>query len=199
MDYEGKAKNHLKIQNDSMSDDDFKNFLRSAFFAADTVMNPGAAYYVFYAGRKELELFTACKEIGWPIKQVLIWNKSSMVLGRQDYQWKHEPCIYGWKEGASHYFINDRTLTTVIDEKRPAKNLLHPTMKPIELISQFIKNSSREHDNVLDSFGGSGSTLIACEQLKRNCYMCELDPRYVDVIIDRWENLTGEKAKLIEE
>lgn len=199
MDYEGKAKNHLKIQNDSMSDDDFKNFLRSAFFAADTVMNPGAAYYVFYAGGKELELFTACKEIGWPIKQVLIWNKSSMVLGRQDYQWKHEPCIYGWKEGASHYFINDRTLTTVIDEKRPAKNLLHPTMKPIELISQFIKNSSREHDNVLDSFGGSGSTLIACEQLKRNCYMCELDPRYVDVIIDRWENLTGEKAKLIEE
>lgn len=197
--YEGKAKNHLKIQNDSMSDDDFKNFLRSSFFAADTVMNPGAAYYVFYAGRKELELFTACKEIGWPIKQVLIWNKSSMVLGRQDYQWKHEPCIYGWKEGASHYFINDRTLTTVIDEKRPAKNLLHPTMKPIELISQFIKNSSREHDNVLDSFGGSGSTLIACEQLKRNCYMCELDPRYVDVIIDRWESLTGEKAKLIEE
>ena len=199
VDYEGKAKNHLKIQNDSMSDDDFKNFLRSAFFAADTVMNPGAAYYVFYAGRKELELFPACKEIGWPIKQVLIWNKSSMILGRQDYQWKHEPCIYGWKEGASHYFINDRTLTTVIDEKRPAKNLLHPTMKPIELISQFIKNSSREHDNVLDSFGGSGSTLIACEQLKRNCYMCELDPRYVDVIIDRWENLTGEKAKLIEE
>ena len=198
VDYEGKAKNHLKIENDAMDDSDFEKFLAEAFCAADLVMNPGAAYYIFYASRKELELFTACKEIGWPVKQVLIWNKNAMALGRQDYQWKHEPCIYGWKEGAGHYFVNNRKLTTVIDEKRPAKNLLHPTMKPIELISQLIKNSSREHDNVLDSFGGSGSTLIACEQLNRNCYICELDPRYVDVIIDRWETLTGEKAQLIE-
>ena len=181
-----------------MSAEDFTNFLQAAFFAADNVMKPGAAYYIFYAAKNELELHTACKNIGWEVKQVLIWNKNSMVLGRQDYQWKHEPCIYGWKEGASHYFIDDRTLTTVIDEKRPSKSLLHPTMKPIELISKLVKNSSKENDNVLDSFGGSGSTLIACEQLNRNCYTCELDPRYVDVIIDRWENLTGQKAVLIE-
>lgn len=133
------------------------------------------------------------------IRQILIWNKSQIVLGRQDYQWKHEPCLYGWKDGAAHYFINDRTQSTVIDEKKPYRNGEHPTMKPVPLIAKQIENSSRKGENVLDLFGGSGTTLIACEQLGRNCYMMEYDPKYVDVIINRWEKLTGGKAELIRE
>ena len=151
-------------------------------------------------------------------------------MGRQDYQWKHEPCLYGWKEGAGHYFIEDRTQTTVFEDKadldklskeelkemieeiladkipttvihedKPLKNDVHPTMKPIRLISRLIKNSSKPGENVIDFFGGSGSTLISCEQLGRKCYTIELDPKYVDVMIDRWETLTGKTAvKLID-
>ena len=181
-----------------MDDKEFEDFLYKAFKAADGVMKPGAAFYIWHAQSLEYSFQKACMQNEWPVKQVLIWNKNSMVMGRQDYQWKHEPCIYGWKQGGSHYFINKRNLTTVIDEKRPTANRLHPTMKPIELISQLIINSSREGDCILDSFGGSGSTLIACEQLNRNCYICELDPKYADVIIDRWEQFTGLKAELIE-
>lgn len=152
-----------------------------------------------------------------------------MVLGRQDYQWQHEPCLYGWKPGAGHYFTPERTHTTVIDDKiepekmtkaelvtwaqsvlanmpettivrenKPKANDLHPTMKPVKLIGRLVMNSSMKGENVLDCFGGSGSTLIACEQLMRPCYMMELDPRYVDVIIDRWEKLTGGKAELVQ-
>ena len=162
------------------------------------------------------------------MKQEIIWNKNSFTLGRQDYQWKHEPCLYGWKEGAAHYFINDRTQstviedkidvdklkkeelkklveellaqkenTTVIDEHKPTNNDLHPTMKPIRLLARLILNSSRKNEIVTDFFGGSGSTLIACEQLDRTCYMMEYDPHYVDVIITRWEEYTGQKAKKI--
>lgn len=117
-----------------------------------------------------------------------------MVLGRQDYQWKHEPCFYGWKKGATHYFINNRSFTTIMDFKKPQRNDLHPTMKPVELIAFQINNSSRENEIVLDLFGGSGTTLIACEQTNRQCRMMEYDPRYVDVIIKRWETFTGKKA-----
>jgi DNA modification methylase len=120
-----------------------------------------------------------------------------MVLGRQDYQWKHEPCFYGWKDGAAHYFTDCRSETTVFDEKKPPRNDLHPTMKPLKLIGRQVLNSSKEGELVLDLFGGSGSTLIACEQAKRrNCSM-EFDPHYCDVIIDRWERFTGDKAVLI--
>lgn len=118
-------------------------------------------------------------------------------MGRQDYQWKHEPCLYGWKSGAAHSWYNDRSQTTVMDFNKPSRNGEHPTMKPVELFAYQINNSSKEHDVVLDIFGGSGTTLIACEQLNRYCYTMELDPKYCDVIIKRWENLTGEKATLI--
>ena len=117
-----------------------------------------------------------------------------MVMGRQDYQWKHEPCLYGWKEGASHYFIDDRTQTTVLDFKKPNRSDIHPTMKPIELFAHLIRNSSKQNEIVLDLFAGSGTTLIACEQLKRNARIMEYDPKYVDVIIKRWEEFTGKKA-----
>lgn len=160
--------------------------------------------------------------------QTLIWVKNSLVLGHADYQWKHEPILYGWKNG-THYFIDDRTQATVIEddtpnfnkmkkqemrelleelysdkvsttilkENKPSINDLHPTMKPIKLIARLLRNSSKPGQNILDIFGGSGSTLIACEQLNRKCYMAEIDPHYCDVIIDRWEKFTGGKAELI--
>lgn len=114
----------------------------------------------------------------------------------QDYQWKHEPCLYGWKEG-SHYFIDNRSLTTIIEEKKPSKSDLHPTMKPIPLIARNIENSSREGEIVLDLFGGSGTTMMAAEQLNRKCFMMEYFPIYIDVIVKRWEALTGKKAVYI--
>ena len=122
-----------------------------------------------------------------------------MVMGRQDYQWKHEPCLYGWKDGASHLWASDRKQTTVIDFNKPNRNAEHPTMKPVGLFAYQISNNTHESDNVLDSFGGSGTTIIACEQLNRKCYTCELDEHYCDVIIQRWENLTGKKAERINE
>lgn len=157
-------------------------------------------------------------------------GKNGFTLGRQDYQWRHEPCLYGWKEGASHYFLDDRAQDTVIEDKpnvnkmnkeelrayvkelldekmattilredKPVKNSDHPTMKPIKLLARLVKNSTKQKELVLDLFGGSGSTLITCEQLNRRCNMMEYDPKYADVIIKRWEALTGQKATLIEE
>lgn len=120
-----------------------------------------------------------------------------MTLGRQDYQWRHEPCFYGWKEGGAHYFVDDRTQTTVLEEDKPLRNDLHPTMKPVKLLARLIQNSSKKSDVVLDLFGGSGSTLIACEQLDRRCYIMEIDPKYCDVIIKRWQKLTAQKAVII--
>lgn len=117
-------------------------------------------------------------------------------MGRQDYQWRHEPILYGWKEGAGHYFVDNRKQSTVLEFDKPSRNAEHPTMKPIDLLVYLIKNSSKENDIILDLFGGSGSTLIAAEQIQRTCYTMELDPKYCDVIIKRWENLTGQKAIL---
>ena len=121
-----------------------------------------------------------------------------MVLGRQDYQWKHEPCLYGWKDGASHLWASDRKQTTILNFDKPARSELHPTMKPVGLFAYQISNNTHEGDNVLDLFCGSGTTLVACEQLKRRCFAVELDPKYADVIIQRWENLTGQTAELIQ-
>lgn len=126
-----------------------------------------------------------------------MWNKNSLVLGRQDYQWKHEPCIYGWKEGAKHLWTNDRKQTTVLEFNKPQKNGIHPTMKPVQLFDYQIKNSTNEGEKVLDIFAGSGTTLIACEQNNRCSYNMELDERYVDAIIQRWEDCTGGKAVLL--
>ena len=136
---------------------------------------------------------------GMTIRQTLIWAKSTFSLGRQDYQWKHEPCLYGWKDGASHRWFSDRKQTTVLEFEKPARNAEHPTMKPVPLMAYEIRNSSRVGDTVLDSFGGSGSTLMACEQTGRKCVTMELDPHYCDVILKRWEDYTGQKAERISE
>lgn len=171
----------------------------AVFKAADTVMKEGAAFYIWHADSEGYNFRGACFEVGWKIRQCLIWNKNSMVMGRQDYQWKHEPCLYGWKDGAAHCWVGDRKQTTVLDFNKPKKNDVHPTMKPVELFDYQIKNSTRKGENVLDLFTGSGTTIVACEQNGRNAFCMEYDPRYVDVIIERWEKLTGKKAVLIEE
>lgn len=200
---QAKARNRrtdgLVIQNDKMSDSSFLEFLTSAFINGKNHLQVGRSFYIWHADSEGLNFRLAVQESGLKTRQCIIWNKSSLAMGRQDYQWKHEPCLYGWKDGASHYFIDDRKQTTVIDCKKPNKSKEHPTMKPLELFDKLIKNSSKQGELVLDLFGGSGTTLIACEQINRICYMMELDEKYCDVIIKRWEKLTGETATLIEE
>lgn len=195
--YTGKTKDALKIENDAKSDDDFISFLKLAFEAADSVMKPGAVFYIWHADSKAHIFRMACQMAGWEVRQVLIWVKNSMVLGRQDYQWKHEPCLYGWKEGAGHLWASDRKQTTVLEFDRPTANKEHPTMKPVALFDYQIKNNTKGGDIVLDLFAGSGTTVVACEQNGRRAYAMEYDPRYCDVIVKRWENLTGEKAVLV--
>ena len=187
----------MTIQNDDMEDAEFRQFLREAFKCADHAMKPGAAFYIWHADSEGYNFRGACHDIGWQVRQCLIWNKNSLVLGRQDYQWKHEPCLYGWKDGASHNWNNDRKQTTVLDFDRPKKNDIHPTMKPIALFEYQIHNSCPDDGIVLDSFAGSGTTIMACEQDGRTAYCMELDPKYVDAIINRWEKFTGEKAVLL--
>lgn len=192
--YEGKTEDALTIQNDSMDDESFRQFLTNAFFAADNVMKKGAVFYIWHASTEGYNFLGACRDVGWRVRECLIWNKNQMVVGRQDYQWKHEPCLYGWKDGASHLWASDRKQTTVLDFDKPQRNGVHPTMKPIALFDYQIKNNTKGNDIVLDLFGGSGTTIMACEQNGRRGYSMELDPRYVDVIIKRWEDFTGEKA-----
>jgi DNA modification methylase len=226
-----KGANVDSIENDKMEDQEFVDFLTKAFGIADEHLKPGGAFYIWHSSTENFSFQEAMHNVGWKLRQILIWNKSSLCLGLSDYQWKHEPCLYGWKEGAGHYFIDDRKQTTVLDQEeidfdkltkekaikllketyegikhttvldyhKPLKNGLHPTMKPVELIARLITNSSKKNENVLDLFGGSGSTLMACEQLDRPCYMMEYDPKYVDVIIERWEAFTGDKAVKISE
>lgn len=183
-------KGALTIQNDKMSNDEFSEFLHKVFTVASSGMKEGACFYVWYASREVINFQSSLNDSGLEVKQELIWNKSSLVMGRQDYQWKHEPCLYGWKEGGSHKWYGDRKQTTVIDFDRPSKSEDHPTMKPVELFAYQVKNSTKTEDSVLDLFGGSGTTLIACEQLGRKCYMMELDPKYCDVIRKRYWKFT---------
>lgn len=197
VDYTGKTKDALKIENDRMSDDGFYNFLCDAFKCAIDHLKDGSAFYIWHADSEGHNFRAACKEVGFKVRECLIWVKNSLVLGRQDYQWKHEPCLYGWKDGAGHNWYNDRKQTTVLEFDRPTKSKEHPTMKPIALFDYQICNSSRQGDRVLDLFGGSGTTLMACEQNNRISYTMELDPRYCDVIVKRWEAFTGEKATLL--
>lgn len=218
-----------EIANDRMADGQFREFLNKALNAADRHLKPGGVFYIWHAGTEGFNFISAVRDAGWEFKQVLIWNKNNMVLGRQDYQWKHEPCLYGWKPGAGHYFIDSRSQLTVyqneagefdpdkmtkaelvdlvkkigqlptdlIDEDKPLRSADHPTMKPLKLMGRCVKNSTRPGEVVLDSFGGSGSTLMACEQLGRVCFTVELDPHYVDVIIKRWEEYTQQEAQYI--
>ena len=215
----------MTIENDDMSDENFKEFLNKSFYNLNKNLKDGGSFYVWYASKEHINFETELNNNGLQVRQCLIWVKQHFNLGRQDYKWKHEPCLYGWKDGASHYFIdefnhptviedkidfdnlkkeeaiqmlkdiyNDGISTTVIHEDKPTVNDLHPTMKPLKLIARLIRNSSKENEKVLDLFGGSGSTLIVCEQLNRQCYMMEYDPVYADAIIKRWEDFTGKKA-----
>ncbi len=239
VDYEGS--DGKKIQNDSMEDSAFYIFLRDSFDAMHAVLKKGGPIYVCHADSEGRNFRNAFHDAGFLMKQCIIWVKNSLVLGRQDYQWKHEPILYGWKEGAAHKWYGGRKETTVVETpvdlaitrqndhvlltfsngthstvvkvpnyeiihdgtdegsttwriEKPKKNGDHPTMKPIALCAKAIKNSSRPNEIVLDSFGGSGSTLIAAEQTGRCAYVSELDPVYADVIIRRWEEFTGQKA-----
>lgn len=219
----------LRVANDNMESSAFQQFLRDAYSAADSAMKQGAAWYIWHASAEVKNFTEALEETEWQLRQIIIWAKDRLSMGLQDYQWRHEPCLYGWKSGAGHYFRDIRTETTVFDdekpidelsnkelkelvrnyrqavptsiirENKPSKSEEHPTMKPVKLIARLVANSSREGEAVLDIFGGSGTTMIACEQLGRSCYMMELDPHYADVIIERWQNFTGQTAELIKE
>lgn len=183
--YTGGTKDALTIKNDSMADADFYQFLYDFYSALATFTKEGGAWYVWHADSEGANFRGAMKAAGIMVKQCLIWVKNSMVIGRQDYQWKHEPCLYGWKEGAAHGWYSDRKQTTVLNFDRPRRNAEHPTMKPIPLIAYQMANSSKADDIVADGFGGSGTTMVAAEQMNRRCRMMELDPKYCQVIIDR--------------
>lgn len=216
----------LTIANDNMDSEKFFDFLFSAFSNLRSSLRPGGSFYIWYATKETLNFYNAVLHAGLTAKQELVWRKNSFTFGRSDYQWAHEPCIYGILEGGSRYFTESRKETTVFDDfptgyssmskddlvawikdyfenrdsgtmlyaDKPVKDELHPTMKPLNLIATQIKNSTQSGELVLDLFGGSGSTMMAAEQLGRRCYMMEYDPRFVDVIIDRWQKFTGRKA-----
>jgi site-specific DNA-methyltransferase (adenine-specific) len=187
--YEGKTRDALTIQNDNMSDDSFYQFLYDFYTALGSYTKAGGAWYVWHADSEGANFRSAMKNAGIMVKQCLIWVKNSMVMGRQDYHWRHEPCLYGWKEGAAHGWYSDRKQTTILEFDRPSRNAEHPTMKPISLIAYQINNSSKQGDIVADGFGGSGTTMVAAHQLKRKAYLVEFDPKYCQVIIDRMRKL----------
>lgn len=220
-------RNNSRIKNDNMDNESFYSFMLQVYQSAYEFMREGAAIYVFHAESTGHIFRQAFLDAGLKLAQCLIWEKNAFVLGRQDYQWRHEPCLYGWKEGAAHYFINDRTQdtvileddvdfesmkkadliayiedmhrkykdqTSVIYENKPTRNDIHPTMKPVTLIGRLMSNSSKSGWNVLDLFGGSGSTLMAAEQLGRTAFLMELDEKFCDVIVKRWEEYTGQSA-----
>lgn len=221
------ARTTNEILNDKMAEDDFYNFLYRIFSNYCDVAKAGAAVYVFHADIEGLAFRQAFDAAGFKLAEVLIWEKNQFVIGRQDYHWRHESILYGWKEGAGHYFIDDRSQDTVfieddIDfktmkkddlvayieqiraqlsartsvqyEKKPVRSDMHPTMKPVALVGRLMANSSRRGELVADFFGGSGTTLIAAEQLGRVAYLMEISPKYCDIIINRWEEYTGKKA-----
>ncbi|QDV25951.1 DNA modification methylase [Aureliella helgolandensis] len=196
VDYTGRTKDALKVANDSMAGQEFKAFLLGAFTNAFNVSKPGAAFYIWHADSEGYTFRGAVHECGQRVRQCLIWNKNIMVMGRQDYHWQHEPCLYGWKDGASHGWYSDRKQTTVLNFDRPSRSEQHPTMKPVALFAYLIVNSSARGSKVLDTFAGSGTTLLACEQTGRQAFLMELDPIYCDVIVDRYQRFSGKPAVL---
>lgn len=227
VDIEGGTAEHLKIQNDHLEQTEFQELLEAAFQTMDGAMKQGAVFYIAYADTNVEQFRGALRTTNLAPKQGLVWVKNSAPLSRQDYNWQHEPILYGWKQGKAHYFCRDFTLTTVLEDlpaeysklkkadlvaildrlkdatkptvlhfDRPTKSPEHPTMKPVAMVRQLIENSSRPGQAVLDPFGGSGSTLIACEQAARTAGIVGIDPRYVDVTVRRWERFTGSAAKL---
>ena len=192
VDYEGTTG---KIQNDKMGDSAFYTFLFSAFTNMFENTKKGGAIYVCHADMEGLNFRNAYKNAGFKFASCLIWVKNALVFGRKDYHWRHESILYGWKEGAAHYFVDDRTQDTVWEYNKPRRNEEHPTMKPLELVGKAIANSSKVGEIVLDLFSGSGSTLIAADQLKRTAYLMELDEKFVDVIIKRYLKHKGSIAE----
>lgn len=182
------------VQNDSMSDEEFGRFLVESFKSADSAMAKGAVFYIAHADTEGFNFTGAVKSTGWKLSSCLIWVKDRFAMGRQDYHRRHEPILYGWKLGAGHHALEDRTQDTVWEFQRPSRNAEHPTMKPIALIERAVRNSTNEGELVLDTFGGSGSTLMACVASNRKSALVELDPGYCDVIVERWQNHTGLKA-----
>ena len=195
--YVGKTKDALTIENDTLNLAELEDFLRSAFNSIFTATKPGACWYVAAPSGNLFQAFSIpLSELDvW--RHTLVWVKDTLVMGRADYHYRHESIFYGWTPGAAHQTPPDRKQDTIWEIPRPKANKEHPTMKPIELIERAIQNSSLTGQIVLDAFGGSGSTLIACEQTKRVARLIELSPKYCDVIVTRWENLTGEKATLV--
>jgi DNA modification methylase len=196
VDYVGGTKRALKILNDHMSDGAFYQFLLDAMTSAFVAARPGAAIYVCHADTEGLNFRRAFVDSGWDHKQVIVWVKQHFVMGRQDYHWRHEPILYGWKPGAAHTWCGDRTQSTVWEFDRPMRSVDHPTTKPVTLIEYALRNSSATGALVLDLFGGSGSTLIAAEKSGRRANVSEIDPIYCDVIVKRFEEFTGERAGL---
>lgn len=220
-----------KIKNDNMDSSQFKEFLEKFYKNVYKAMREGAAYYVFHADLETIAFREGLEKAGFKMSQCLIWVKNTFNLSRQDYNWRHEPCLYGWKEGAAHYFLNDHTQDTVIEdlenhkkkskaelleyikelhlkidkyttlirEDKPMKNDLHPTMKPLKLIGRLMINSSKPGWNILDPFGGSGSTLMTAEQCNRIAYLMEYDPKYTDVIVKRFASTGNTNIKLLRE
>jgi site-specific DNA-methyltransferase (adenine-specific) len=224
VDYTGGSKVRDRIDNDAMDATALLDFLTQALKNCTMAMKQGAGFYIWHADLNGAIFRESIQKAGLTLRQVLIWNKNHMSVGRQDYQWRHEPCLYGWKSGKPHYFVDDRKQvtvqddppldphkmkkpelealvmklldlpSTVIDEARPMRALEHPTMKPVRLMARLIRNSTQAGQLVLDPFGGSGSTLIAAEKLGRRCFTMEIDPHYCDVILTRWERMTGKNA-----
>lgn len=193
--YEGGTDAAMTIANDDMDDASYRKFLVATLGCAVAVLRPGGAYYCWHADSEGLAVRSSCADIGLTVRQCLVWVKSSLVLGRQDYQWRHEPCLYGWKDGAGHTWLSDRSQTTVLEYDKPTRNGEHPTMKPVPLFLYLLQNSCPADGVVLDPFGGSGTTLIAAEQSSRRARLMELDPRYCDVIVKRWEQFTGRQGQ----
>ncbi|MBU6428996.1 MAG: DNA modification methylase [Cyanobacteria bacterium REEB65] len=194
VDYVGKTKDALRIQNDAMSDAEFYQFLLAVHQNMLAHTRPGCAIYVCHSDSAGMIFRRALVDAGWLHKQCVIWVKQSIVMGRQDYHWQHEPILYGWAPGAAHEWHGDRKQSTVWNIDRPSRSEEHPTMKPVELVERALANSAPRAGRVLDTFGGSGTTLIACEKTGRSAFLSEIDPRYCQVIIDRWEKFTGKKA-----
>ena len=192
--YVGKTKDAMTINNDDLSNRDFYDFLYRTFYSLIQACKPGTPFYVFHADSEGENFRKAMRSAGWQLKQCLIWAKNSFVMGRQDYQWQHEPILYGWAPGAAHPWYGERTQTTLLHFDRPTRNDLHPTMKPVPLIEYLLENSSQVGDLVLDLFGGSGSTMVACERKGRTAYLMEQDPKYCDVIVERMRNQFPELA-----
>lgn len=227
--YGGDSRNETKIKNDNWENEEsYKAFLTDALKVGYRNMTDEASFNVWYASAHVVANMQALEAAGFDVKQEVIWNKNALVLGRQDWQWKHEPSLVGWKQGQHHNWYGNRKQTTVIEdqmdldkmtkeemrkvleqiqdgsipttvinENKPSANDLHPTMKPVRLFGKIMQNYTKDGDKVLDLFGGSGTTMMAAEQLDRSAYICELDPKFVDVIVKRWENFTGEKAERI--